>query len=85
MGSSPQAVTMSVRVSLGSSQPVCRLLTSVLRRRAKPARTVRQKAASDRTCTGGAGRVLQWMTADVTLGAGRKQVLGTVNSSSGWV
>lgn len=43
------------------------------------------RAVSDRTCTGGAVRVLQWMTADVTLGAGRKQVLGTVNSSSGWV
>ena len=76
---------MAVRVSLGRSQPVCRLLTSVLRRRAKPDRTVRQKAASDRTCTGGAVRVVQRITAEVTLGAGRKQVLGTVNSSSGWV
>ena len=35
--------------------------------------------------TGGTVRVLQRMTADVTLGAGRKQVLGTVNSSSGSV
>ena len=30
-------------------------------------------------------RLRQWITAEVTFGAGRKQVLETVNSSSGWV
>ena len=76
---------MAVSCSLGSCQPVCRLLTSVFRRRAKPERTVRQKSSTDCTCTGGVFRVMQRTTADVTLGGGRKQVLGTVNSSSGWV
>ena len=37
----------------GSCQPVCRLLTSAFRRRAKPERTVRQKSSTDCTCTGG--------------------------------
>ena len=70
---------------MGSCQPVCKLFTSVFRRRANPARTVRQKASTDLTCTGGAFRVTHRTTADVTLGGGKKQVLGTVNSSSGRV
>ena len=41
--------------------------------------------ASDCTETGGTARVVQRITAEVTLGMGRKQVLGTVNSSSGSV
>ena len=76
---------MSISRSLGSCHPVCRLLTSVLRRRAKPARTVRQKASSLRICTGGAFRVTHRTTADVTLGGGMKQLLGTSNNSCGSV
>lgn len=50
-----------------------------------PPRTVRNSISLEHTSTGGALRLRQWITAEVTLGAGRKQVLETVNSSSGWV
>ena len=70
---------------LERGKPVCRELAKVLRRRANPAFTVRQSMASDCTVTGGFSRVMHRITAEVTLGMGRKQVLGTVNSSSGSV
>ena len=76
---------MAASRSLGRENPVCKLFTRVLRRRAKPARTVRHSMASLPTSTGGCCRTGQWITAEVTLGAGRKQVLGTSNSSSGAV
>lgn len=51
----------------------------------KAARTVRNSISLEHTSTGEALRLRQWTPAEVTLGAGRKQVLETVNSSSGWV
>lgn len=60
-----------------------RLLHSVLRRRAKAARTVRKKKSFPQTgAAGGAARLSQRMTAEVTLGAGRKQEGGTSKRSS---
>ena len=57
-------------------------MTSVLRRWAKLARTVRKNSTSSRM-SAGAGRVRRQTTALVTFGCGMKHEAGTSNSSSG--
>ena len=82
---SPAAVRHAIIWALESvPKPEDKPFTSVLRRWAKLARTVRKKSFSSAMGQGGAFRQGSVITAEVTLGWGIKQEGGTSNRISGW-
>ena len=83
-GGTPHASRARRMSSLGRSRLAARLLSRVLRRRAKAAFTTRKKWSGSST-SAGTGRGTIRTTADVTLGAGRKHSGPTAKSSSGAV